>query len=135
MRMIDADGHVVEQLQLPDDVAMAFSTQLQGEVPPAVDDPAPNEASHAELMFRPGGSQPGPRLKDMDAEGIDAAVLYPTTPGLAWVPNPEVFHAMAHVYNDWLHAYCSEDSSRLFGVGRSLSGSAVGCQGDGALRQ
>ena len=117
MRMIDADGHVVEQLQLPDDVVLAFSTQLQGEVPPAVDDPAPNEASHAELMFRPGGSQPGPRLKDMDAEGIGAAVLYPTTPGLAWVPNPEVFHAMAHVYNDWLHAYCSEDSSRLFGVG------------------
>ncbi len=117
MRMIDADGHVVEQLQLPDDVVMAFSTQLQGKVPPAVEDPAPNEASHAELMFRPGGSQPGPRLKDMDAEGISAAVLYPTTPGLAWVPHPEVFHAMAHVYNDWLHTYCSEDSNRLFGVG------------------
>ena len=117
MRTIDADGHVVEQLELPDDVRKAFFTQLQGEVQPAVDDPAPNEASHAELMFRPGASQPGPRLEDMDAEGIDAAVLYPTTPGLAWVPHPQMFHTMAHAYNDWLYRYCSEDSNRLFGVG------------------
>ena len=80
MRMIDADGHVVEQLQLPDDVVMAFSTQLQGKVPPAVEDPAPNEASHAELMFRPGGSQPGPRLKDMDAEGIERGGALPHHP-------------------------------------------------------
>jgi predicted TIM-barrel fold metal-dependent hydrolase len=115
--MIDADGHVLEQLQLPDDVITAFFTQLQGEVPPAVDDPAPTEASHAELMFRPGASQPGPRLEDMDADGIDAAVLYPTTPGLAWVPDPQVFHTMAQAYNDWLHSYCSGDSNRLFGVG------------------
>src|SRR5438270_873692 len=116
-RMIDADGHVIEKLQLPDDVMMAFMTQLMGPTPPAAEDPAPMEASHAELMFRPGGSEPLPRLVDMDADGIDVAVLYPTTPGLAWVPDPNTFHTMAQEYNRWLHEYCSGDPSRLIGVG------------------
>ncbi|MBO0728761.1 MAG: amidohydrolase [Acidimicrobiaceae bacterium] len=116
-RMIDADGHVLEQLQLPEDVSMAFMSQLIGDTPASPEDPAPTESSHAELMNRPGASQPGPRLEDMDADGIDVAVLYPTTPGLGWVPDPTVFHAMAQAYNDWLHWYCSGDSSRLYGVG------------------
>ena len=71
-------------------------------------DPAPDEASHAELMDRPGGYEPGPRLVDMDADGIDVAVLYPTAPGLEWVPDAQVMHTMAHEYNRWLHEYCSE---------------------------
>ena len=81
-------------------------------------DPAPEESSHAELMYaRPGGSEPGPRLEDMDADGIDVAVLYPTTPGLAWVPEADVFHTMAQEYNRWLHEYCSASPERLIGVG------------------
>jgi hypothetical protein len=39
------------------------------------EDPAPMEESHAEIMFRPGATQPEPRLADMDADGIDIAVL------------------------------------------------------------
>ena len=87
MRMIDADGHVLEQLDLPQEIQNAFFTRILGgatEIAP--EDPAPSEASHAELMFRPGASQGEPRLVDMDADGIDIAVLYPTTPGLAFVP-------------------------------------------------
>jgi predicted TIM-barrel fold metal-dependent hydrolase len=118
MRMIDADGHVLEQLDLPPEVQTAFFSQLSGGDVPAAEDPAPAEASHAELMYgRPGGSQPGPRLEDMDADGIDIAVLYPTTPGLAWVPQADVFHVMAQEYNRWLHEYCSADPARLIGVG------------------
>ena len=48
----------------------------------------------------------------MDADGIDIAVLYPTTPGLAWVPEADVFHTMAQEYNRWLHEYCSADPAR-----------------------
>ena len=116
--MIDADGHVLEQLQLPPEVQTAFFTHLSGGMQMSAEDPAPEEASHAELMYaRAGGSQPGPRLEDMDADGIDIAVLYPTTPGLAWVPEADVFHVMAQEYNRWLNEYCSENPARLIGVG------------------
>jgi predicted TIM-barrel fold metal-dependent hydrolase len=118
MRMIDADGHVLEQLDLPQEIQEAFFTRILGgatEIAP--EDPAPSEASHAELMYRPGASQPEPRLADMDADGIDIAVLYPTTPGLAFVPEADVFHVMAAEYNRWLYDYCSAQPSRLIGVG------------------
>ena len=87
-RMIDADGHVCERLDLPPDVLSAFFSQLLGDAEVSTTDPAPEEASHAEVMNRPGAYEPGPRLVDMDADGIDVAVLYPTAPGLQWVPDP-----------------------------------------------
>ena len=57
------------------------------------------------------------RVSDMDADGIDVAVLYPTLQGLMWVPEPDVFHTMAQEYNRWLHEYCSGGPTRLYGVG------------------
>src|SRR6266513_2497282 len=116
-RMIDADGHVCERLDLPPDVVSAFFTQLMGGAELSTTDPAPEEASHAEVMNRPGAYEPGPRLVDMDADGIDIAVLYPTAPGLQWVPDPGPMHTMAQTYNAWLHEYCAGDAARLFGVG------------------
>jgi predicted TIM-barrel fold metal-dependent hydrolase len=115
--MIDADGHVLEQLQLDADVITAFMGQLLGGDRPVPYDPAPDEASHAELMYRPGASQPGARLEDMDADGIDVAVLYPTTPGLQYVPDVGIFQSMVGAYNRWLHEYCDHDPERLVGVG------------------
>lgn len=119
--MIDADGHVLEQLELAAEVRDAFFSRLNGELPIRVfepaSDPIPAEASHAELMYRPGASEPGPRLADMDADGIDIAVLYPTTPGLGWVPQADVFLEMSRAYNQWLHDFCSKDRDRLVGVG------------------
>ncbi len=117
MTMIDADGHVIEQLDVPQEVLDAFMQRVVGEAPPAAEDPAPMEESHAEVMYRPGASQPGPRLEDMDADGIDIAVLYPTLQGLMWVPDADVYLTMAHAYNDWLNWYCSERPDRLIGVG------------------
>src|SRR2546427_6251841 len=111
-RMIDADGHVCERLDLPPDVLSAFFTQLLGGAELSTSDPAPEEASHADVMNRPGASEPGPRLVDMDADGIDIAVLYPTAPGLQWVPDPGPMHTMAQTYNAWLHEYCAGDDAR-----------------------
>lgn len=117
MRMIDADGHVTERLDLPPDVQAAFWAQLLGPAEISPQDPAPEESSHAELMDRPGAYEPAPRLQDMDADGIDIAVLYPTAPGLQWVPDAQAMHTMAHEYNRWLYEYCSGDPARLVGVG------------------
>ena len=67
-------------------------------------------------MGRPGGHDPAARLVDMDAEGIDAAVLYPTSM-LTWVDDAELFGAACRAYNNWLRDYCSAAPSRLYGVG------------------
>jgi predicted TIM-barrel fold metal-dependent hydrolase len=118
LRTIDADGHVLEKLDLDPEIWSAFiRATLGGAAEISPEDPAPSESSHAELMNRPGASEPGPRLADMDADGIDVAVLYPTTPGLMYVPEVELFQTMAREYNRWLRDYCSEDPGRLIGVG------------------
>jgi predicted TIM-barrel fold metal-dependent hydrolase len=60
---------------------------------------------------------PEMHLQDMDLEGIDVAVLYPTQ-GLAIgeVREREYAIALSRAYNDWLHDYCAADPERLKGV-------------------
>ena len=57
---------------------------------------------------QPGGSDPVARLADMDSEGIDQAVLYPSI-GLyaAAIADPVAAVAVARTYNDWLASYCT----------------------------
>ena len=66
-------------------------------------------------MERPGGYDPRARLADMDEEGIDVAVLYPTSM-LTWVEEPDLFGAACRAYNSWLHDYCAEAPTRLYPV-------------------
>jgi predicted TIM-barrel fold metal-dependent hydrolase len=65
----------------------------------------------------PGGFDPEARLRDMDAEGIEAAVLYPTL-GFFFpeVGDPELHAALCRAYNDWLADYARRDPERLIGV-------------------
>ncbi len=60
-----------------------------------------------------GGWDPDVRLKDMDSEGIDQALLFCTEMGMR-----KDFYApsVAQGYNNWLRDYCSEDTKRLRGV-------------------
>jgi uncharacterized protein len=67
-------------------------------------------------MARPGGYDPEARLLDMDAEGIDRAVLYPTSM-LTWVEEADLFGAACRAYNNWLRDYCAASPNRLYGVG------------------
>src|SRR5580698_5136602 len=67
-------------------------------------------------MGRPGGYDPHARLLDMTAEGIDVAVLYPTSM-LTWVEDAGLFGAACRAYNNWLRDYCSAAPNRLYGVG------------------
>ena len=56
-------------------------------------------------------------LIDMDIEGIDVQVLFPT--GLLNFGSKreaEVAVAMARAYNDWLHEFCQTDPRRFKGV-------------------
>src|SRR5206468_7687781 len=65
-----------------------------------------------------GMIDPVQRLKDMDLEGIDAAVLFGTSPflSLPFVEDKDLACAIARVYNNWLADYCKADPRRLKGV-------------------
>jgi len=62
---------------------------------------------------------PASNLRDMDREGIDVSVLFPTI-GLyiMWRDDidPELSAAICRAYNTWLAAYCDYDRKRLHGV-------------------
>jgi predicted TIM-barrel fold metal-dependent hydrolase len=72
----------------------------------------PRRTYLAEAPF--GSMDPGERLKVLDAEGIDAVVLY-TTVGLLWeaeLDDPELSQAYTKAYNRWICEFCS-GSDRL----------------------
>lgn len=65
-------------------------------------------------LHRPGGVDPVARLADMDAEGIDRAVLYGTFAMGIWsIADLDLGIAVARAFNDWLASYCATDPVRL----------------------
>ncbi|PYO17319.1 MAG: hypothetical protein DMD85_23860, partial [Candidatus Rokuibacteriota bacterium] len=75
----------------------------------------PNTLKYAE--GRRGGFDPHARIVDMDADGIDAAFLYPSLGLFAGaVEDPGLAAAMCRAYNRWLADYCKSYPERLFGV-------------------
>ena len=63
-----------------------------------------------------GASEPQARLSDMDAMGVDQALLYPTwfAEGFFLVHDPDVAYALARAYNDWILNFCRVAPERLF---------------------
>ncbi|HZU06312.1 MAG TPA: amidohydrolase family protein [Chloroflexota bacterium] len=56
-------------------------------------------------------------LQDMDQEGIDVQVLFPTTLlNFGSLREPDLAAALARAYNDWLHAFCQAEPRRFKGV-------------------
>jgi predicted TIM-barrel fold metal-dependent hydrolase len=64
-----------------------------------------------------GGFDPAERLRDMDLEGIDVAVLYPSIGLNFWaIEDATAAVALARAYNNWLADYCAADRRRLIGA-------------------
>jgi len=68
--------------------------------------------------MRPGCYVAAARLADMDADGIDAQVLYPNVAGLGGqgvlhITDPDVLLASVRAYNDGLAEWCAEAPARL----------------------
>jgi uncharacterized protein len=136
--VVDADGHVVEPEAawegLPDDVRPRIHADAAGYEHVVVGDTEvlavplgtlARPGSHFDdpAAFRPladghpGGSDPALRLADMDAEGIDQAVLYPTIAlYFSVIDDAASATRLAAAYNDWLAQYCAADPRRLFGA-------------------
>jgi predicted TIM-barrel fold metal-dependent hydrolase len=66
----------------------------------------------------PGAQDPAPRLADMDAMGVERALLFPTlfAEYFPLVENPDVAWALARAYNDWLFDFTTANSRRLIPV-------------------
>ena len=118
--IVDADGHIVEPASawaaLPDRDRPRISTDGAGDEHVIVGD--------TDVLAGPPGALTGPidsdswaRLRAMDGEGIDQAVLCPTI-GLSFssVEDPAAAVALAAASNDWLAGYCAADPHRLFGA-------------------
>jgi predicted TIM-barrel fold metal-dependent hydrolase len=66
----------------------------------------------------PGGYDPAERLKVLDEEQIDIALLYPTI-GILWeghVQDPEIATAFTRAYNRYIVDFCAHDRKRLVPV-------------------
>lgn len=133
--IVDADGHVIE----PDDMWPQYlAGRWHAGAPKRVKDeygvervlldgrlmPAASQANAqggpdgALPSRRPGGHDPTARLRDLDEEGIDVSVLYPTGAlRFAGLGNVALATALSRAYNDWLADFCRVAPSRLVGVG------------------
>ncbi|MBI3743631.1 MAG: amidohydrolase family protein [Chloroflexi bacterium] len=124
MLVIDADGHVEASVYVdwdrfaPEPHASAITRlarrkfDLVGDI----------------TGLRRGMWEPADRLRDMDEEGIDVAVLFGGLVGLSFGPEfagvrgpaqgEELAFAChaARAYNNWLSGYCAEAPDRLKGV-------------------
>ncbi len=151
MLVIDADGHITEPADLwtarmdrrrwgdwvpyKENVLDAYeTTYFGGEVAVGGKDAidrlcarlgiTPQQRYDLLKQLRlPGGSDPAARLEDMDRDGIDAAVLYPSqalffgpSSPIAALRDVEFVAACQRAYNDWMAEYCAEDPRRLFGI-------------------
>jgi hypothetical protein len=67
---------------------------------------------------RVAGSDPNARLKGMDQEGVDVAILFGTSfrSGLCGLMDGNYAAALCHAYNNWLAEFCSADVNRLKGA-------------------
>ncbi len=142
--VVDADGHVLEPMELWDRYLSASGRRfkphavrndwgldtvyvgeqeivtaplgLLGTPGSRMDETDPAKKIPWEQAQR-GGFDPVARLRDMDVEGIDVAVLYPSIGLNFWaIEDPAAALALARAYNDWLAEYCSADPRRLVGA-------------------
>ena len=137
-RVIDGDGHVLEPRSAwaglaegirpeiwtdqrgLDHVVVAGTTVFVAKLgqmgQPGTDvglegGPVPLEAARA------GAFDAFARLADMDAEGIDEAVLYPTIGLGFWgLSDPRAASTICRAYNDWLAEFCRAAPARLHGA-------------------
>ncbi len=140
-QIIDADGHVVEPLDMFTqylDPAFAknkpgFEKDSNGNLRFQLDGKLwPKQAGlgagrpegigafydHDSDHRREGGWNSQERLNDMNSEGIDTMVLYPSMLllGIATVKNPSFAEAVCRAYNDWLYDQCRQFPDRMIGV-------------------
>jgi predicted TIM-barrel fold metal-dependent hydrolase len=127
--VIDADGHVIEPLTIYPEYV---DPQWRGRVPttrpykmlnvgrplgmPEATEEVPRPMENSGTL--PGGAyDPHVRIKDMDKEGVDVAVCFPSlATSLCCLEDVELEAAMLTAYNRWMADHCAPYPERLKGV-------------------
>jgi predicted TIM-barrel fold metal-dependent hydrolase len=147
LRYIDSDGHILEHpTEMPEYAPAEYRDRIwhietdeegrewlhyNGERTPAnflaaagtagLSDEDRARAFRGELRYtevRPAAYNAKARLQDMDTDGIDLAVLYPTMLlGLQSLRDVDFGEAQARAYNDWCSDHVQDGEGRLFGAG------------------
>ncbi|MEX0666011.1 MAG: amidohydrolase family protein [Acidimicrobiia bacterium] len=147
LRFIDSDGHILEHPTAMPDYAPAefreriwhietdadgtewavfngqrtLANQLALAGTAGMSDEDRERAMRGELRYtevRPAAYNAKARLQDMDEDGIDLAVLYPTTMlGIQANPDVEFAGVQCRAYNDWVSDHTQEGEGRLFAAG------------------
>src|SRR5262249_33898095 len=69
--------------------------------------------------IQPGSYDAKARVEEMDADDVDAEVIFPSgypSAYIAGTEDPELHHAMVRAYNDFLSEFCSYAPDRLGGA-------------------
>jgi predicted TIM-barrel fold metal-dependent hydrolase len=115
-RVLDADAHVIE----PADAFGATPGGLDAMDLPATTPREPCGDLAKLGNFFADGCSAREYLRCLDAEGIDAVVLYPSL-GLFVPFQPQLTPAESaracRAYNEWIASYCATEPRRLAGVG------------------
>ena len=66
----------------------------------------------------PGGYIPDEHVKDMNADGVDAGILFPSYAFKLYntVADSELLSACFRTYNDWIDEFCKSHPDRLHGI-------------------
>jgi predicted TIM-barrel fold metal-dependent hydrolase len=66
---------------------------------------------------RPGGWIPEEHVKDLDIDGQDASILYPTVGFMLFgIPDGQLLDSLCRSYNDWVGEFCGAIPKRLKGI-------------------
>ena len=67
---------------------------------------------------RPGGYIPEEHVKDLDIDGVDVSIIYPSVGLMLYlsVPDSELLTSMFRTYNDWVAEFCKPFPKRLKGI-------------------
>ena len=80
----------------------------------------PEKLSRTDVFehVRPGGYIPEEHVKDMDIDGIDVSIVYPTIGFLLYnvILDSQLLSALFRTYNDWVADFCSSSPDRLKGI-------------------
>jgi predicted TIM-barrel fold metal-dependent hydrolase len=69
----------------------------------------------SDYLDHAGSYEPGPRLRDMDVQGIDQVMIIPTDiDTYPWLQSALGARAMCKAYNEWAYSYTLENPERLF---------------------
>jgi len=117
LRVLDADGHVVEAREVFAEFAPPGAPPW--DLPSTTPAHPGGDPEALQDVLKHGFDAPS-YLRAMDLQDIDAAVLYPSM-GLFVPYMPELdadtSAAACRSYNDWIAGFCATDASRLAAVG------------------